>query len=101
MNSSLPIEVTVRIDFADYWRATHSYMFRFFKFKQLIVGAVGYLCLFLYLAYLDPLDAPKYLLIPLAGVGFVYAMLYLNTKMVFAGKKFLQHPVRYQIGRAS
>jgi hypothetical protein len=95
MNSEVHIVVTVRVDFQDYWRATSAYMLRIVKMKQLIAAAAVYFLLFLYLTYLDPLGAPKYLLVPLAALGFVYAMLYLNTKMVFAGKKFLQHPVRF------
>ena len=96
MNSQLPIEVTVRIDFQDYWRATSTYMLRHFKLKWLILTAGLYLALFLYLNYTRTYSGPTYpLLIPLAALGFVYAMLYLNTKMLFAGKKFLQHPVRY------
>src|ERR1700682_1593960 len=96
MNPGLPIELTVRIDFQDYWRATSAYMLRHFKMKWLIVSAGLYLALFLYLNYTRSYGGQTYpLLIPLAALGFVYSMLYLNTKMLFAGKKFLQRPVRF------
>ena len=96
MNPDAPIELKVRIEFQDYWRATSSYMLRHFKLQWLIVSAVGYLILFLYLTFTNPFGAPVYpLLIPLAALGFLYAILYLNTKMLFAGKKFLRHEVRY------
>jgi hypothetical protein len=96
MKPELPIEVTVRIDFQDYWRATSAYMLRHFRLKWLIVSAGLYLALFLYLNFTRTYNGQTYpLLIPLAALGFVYALLYLNTKMLFAGKKFLQHPVRY------
>jgi len=96
MNSGLPIEFTVRIDFQDYWRASTAYMLRHFRLKWLIVSAGLYLALFLYLNFTNTYHGQTYpLLIPLAALGFLYAVLYLNTKMLFAGKKFLQHPVRY------
>ena len=96
MNSELPIELTVRVDFQDYWRATSAYMLRHFRLKWLIVSAGLYLALFLYLNFTNAYRGQTYpLLIPLAALGFVYAMLYLNTKMLFAGKKFLQYPVRF------
>lgn len=96
MSFELPIEITVRIDFQDYWRATSAYLLRYFKLKWLIVSAGLYLALFLYLNFTNTYHGQTYpLLIPLAALGFVYAVLYLNTKMLFAGKKFLQHPVRY------
>ena len=46
MNTELPIEVTVRINFQDYWRATSTYMLRHFKMKWLILSAALYLVLF-------------------------------------------------------
>jgi hypothetical protein len=96
MSPELPIEITVRIDFQDYWRATAAYMLRFVRLRWLIAVAVVYLALFAYLNFTGSYQGQTYpLLIPLAALGFLYAMLYLNTKMLFAGKKFLQHPVRY------
>src|SRR6266404_5495865 len=96
MNPQLPIEITVRIDFQDYWRATASYMLRHFRLKWLIVSAGLYLALFFYLNFTGTYQGQTYpLLIPLAALGFLYAVLYLNTKMLFAGKKFLQHRVRF------
>jgi hypothetical protein len=96
MDADLPIEVTVRIDFQDYWRATSTYMLRHFKLRWLIACAALYLLLFFYLNLSHTYHGQTYpLLIPLAALGFLYAMLYLNTKMLFAGKKFLQHPVRF------
>lgn len=96
MKSQLPIELTVRIDFQDYWRATSAYMLRHFRLKWLIVIAGLYLALFLYLNFTRTYTGQTYpLLIPLAALGLLYAVLYLNTKMLFTGKKFLQHPVRY------
>jgi hypothetical protein len=91
-----PIELTVRIDFQDYWRATSAYMLRHFRLKWLIVSAGLYLALFIYLNFTNTYHGQSYpLLIPLAALGFLYAVLYLNTKMLFAGKKFLRHPVCY------
>jgi hypothetical protein len=96
MSSGLSIELVVRIDFQDYWRATWSYMLRNFKVKWLIISAALYLAFFVYLGFSNPSGGQTFpFLIPLAALGFLYAFLYLNTKMVFAGKKFLQHPVRY------
>ena len=96
MKPELPIEVIVRVDFQDYWRATSAYMLRHFRLKWLVVSAGLYLALFLYLNFTRTYHGQTYpLLIPLAALGFLYAVLYLNTKMLFAGKKFLQHPVRY------
>jgi hypothetical protein len=96
MNAELPIELTVRINFQDYWRATSTYMLRHFKLRWLIACAVLYLLLFFYLNLSHTYRGQTYpLLIPLAALGFLYAMLYLNTKVLFAGKKFLQHPVRF------
>jgi hypothetical protein len=96
MTIESPIEITVRIDFQDYWRATSAHMLDHFKLKWLIVSAGLYLALFLYLNFTNTYHGQTYpLLIPLAALGFVYAVLYVNTKMLFAGKKFLQHPVRY------
>jgi len=71
-------------------------MLRHFKLKWLIVSAGAYLLLFFYLNFTRTYSGQTYpLLIPLAALGFLYAVLYLNTKMLFASKKFLQHPVRY------
>ena len=96
MDAELPIEVTVRIDFQDYWRATSTYMLRHFRLKWLVGSAALYLVLFFYLNITHTYGGQTYpLLIPLAALGFLYAMLYANTKMLFAGKKFLQHPVRF------
>ena len=96
MSSDLPIELVVQIDFQDYWRATCAYMLRHFKLKWLIVSAGLYLALFVYLNLTNPGGGQTYpLLIPLVALGILYAILYLNTMMLFAGKKFLQHPVRY------
>lgn len=96
MNSELAMELTVRIEFQDYWRATSAYMLRHFRLKWLIVSAGLYLVLFFYFNFTRTYHGQTYpLLIPLAALGFLYAMLYLNTKMLFAGKKFLRHPVRY------
>jgi len=96
MSYHAPIEITVRVDFQDYWRATSAYMLRHFRLRWLIVSAGAYLALFLYLNFTRSYTGQTYpLLIPLAALGFLYAVLYLNTKMLFAGKKFLQHPVRY------
>ncbi len=96
MGMEVPFELTVRITFDDYWRATSAYMLRMFKLWQLILSAVIYLGLFLYINLTHSFGGPTYpLLIPLAGLGFVYAVLYLNTKTLFAGKKFLQDEVRY------
>lgn len=96
MSPELPIEITVRVDFQDYWRATSAYMMRHFNLRWLIMIAGLYLALFLYLNFTNAYHGQNYpLLIPLAALGFLYAVLYLNTKMLFGGKKFLQHPVRY------
>jgi YcxB-like protein len=96
MSWEVPFELRVRITFDDYWRATSSYMMRNLKLKWLIVSAAIYLALFFYINFTHSFSGPTYpLLIPLAALGFLYGMLYVNTKSLFAGKKFLQHEVRY------
>jgi hypothetical protein len=96
MSFDSPIELTVRIDFQDYWRATSAYMLRYFRLKWLIITAVVYLALFFYLNFSHSYRGQTYpLLIPLAALGLLYAVLYLNAKTLFARKKFLQHTVRY------
>jgi hypothetical protein len=96
MNVESPIELKVRISFQDYWRATLAYMIRHLKVKWLIATAIIYLGIFLYSQVFSPIVTPTYLLlIPLAAVGFIYAILYFNTRLLFAGKKFLHHEVRY------
>ena len=96
MSIETPLELKVRIDFQDYWRATHSYMLGVVKFRIFMATAILFVAVFVYSSISAPHAPPAYpLLIPPAGLIFLYGMLYLNTKYLFAGKKFLQHEVRY------
>ena len=96
MKPDLPLEIRAKIDFAEYWRATHSYMLGIFKFKWFMIIAGLFLALFIYRSIAAPYAAPAYpLLIPPVGLVFLYGMLYLNTLYLFNSKTFLQHEVRY------
>jgi len=71
-------------------------MLRHLKLTWLVVSAIVCCAAFLYLAVVSSSKTPSYpLLIPLAALAFLYAILYFNTKLIFAGKTFLQQEVRY------
>jgi len=89
------IELLVRSDFQDYWRATCGYMLRQWKVKLFLAGAGAALPAFLFLSIQSPRNPPYPLLIPAAGVTVLFVFLYLNARTVFASKKFLQGTVRY------
>lgn len=64
--------------------------------KYLVAGAIVCCAAFLYLAVASSFKRPPYpLLIPLAALALLYSILYFNTKLIFAGKKFLQQEVQY------
>jgi YcxB-like protein len=90
------LDLIVRVDFPDYWRATSSYMLGIFKVKWVIAGAAAYTLIFLFLVIAFPQSKPSYeLLILPAVLALGIALLYFNTKLLFASKKFLQGDVRY------
>ena len=94
-------EIEVRVEIRDYWRATYSYMFRHPTFRLLAIGASIYalisLVMFVKYPYPQLLYPP---LVPLAATAVAFAILYLNTRMLYASKKFLHHTVRYVISDA-
>jgi hypothetical protein len=89
-------EIDVRVEIIDYWRATYGYMFRHPTFRLLAIGASIYalvsLALFIKYPYPRLLYPP---LVPLAATAVAFAILYLNTRLLYSSKKFLHHTVRY------
>jgi hypothetical protein len=89
-------EIDVRVEMKDYWRATYGYMLGILRFRLLLIGVGIWALISLVLYVKSPSSQLLYPpLIPLAGIAVAFAILYLNTRMLYSSKKFLHHTVRY------